>query len=388
MYDFINNNIITKNQQVLDSNYPYFRKYLSSIEKLNNKNIVVIFFESWDRMLIDDYSSLAPNFINLKENGIYYPNFYTTGLRSIIGITSTFLSIPHNPLLPYLHNGLLNKDFSKIARYFNNMDYNTIFIQTDEKRQEHMDEITKYLEFKEFYSKENIPILSKYPNFEKGFDKDGFNFLLNQINKQKGKFFAVFYTSSTHMPYDVILDEKTKIFDGNNQIEQYLNRVSYVDNAIGDFFSKASKKEWFNDTIFILFSDHNAIFSDLQNRKNEDLYKNFLIIYAPNLIKPQIINDIVTQEDILPTLLHISGSNDCFSSSGNSIFDDEKQNRKVIYGEDGIAYLINDNKNSIHNLFDIYKKQFNDLTEEEKYVILNLESIYYYIINDKWINRN
>ncbi len=267
------------------------------------------------------------------------------------------------------------------------MNYNTLFIQTDEARQEHMDKISKYLEFNEFYSKENIPILNKYPNFEKGFDKDGFEFLYNQINSQKDKFFAVFYTSSTHMPYDTVLDEKTKIFEGNNQVEQYLNRVSYVDNAMGDFFSKASKEEWFNNTIFLFFSDHNAIFSDMVNRKDDELYKNFLIIYAPNLIKPQIINDIATQEDILPTLLHISGSNDYFSSSGSSIFDKERQNKKVIYSKDGIAYLIDKNKKSIHNIFDIYKKKFNDLTDEEKHVIINLESIYYHIINDKWIRR-
>lgn len=382
---FVKENIITSSQEILDENYPYYRKFTSSIDKFKNKNIVIIFFESWDRILIDNYSSIAKNFNNIKENSMYLPNFYATGLRSIIGVTSTFLSIPHNPLLPYLHNGLLNKNFSKVASYFNDMNYNTIFVQTDEAHQEHMDEISKYLEFKEFYAKKDIPVTTNYPSFPKGYDKEGFDFLFNKINQQKGNFLAVFYTSSTHLPYDAVLDEKTKVFEGKTQLEQYLNRVSYVDNAIGDFFQKSSKEAWFNDTIFLFLSDHNAIFSDTHNRQQDELYKNFLLIYAPKLIKPSINNSIASQEDILPTLLHISGNNNYFSSSGSSIFDENRKINKIIYSESGDIYSIKNNSISIHNLSEIYNKTFDNLNDDEKYVITNLESLYYHIINDKWI---
>ena len=72
--------------------------------------------------------------------------------------------------------------------------------------------------------------------------------------------------------------------------------------ALGKFFDYASKQSWFNNTIFVLTSDHT-------NMSDHDYYQTDLggfcspiIIYEPGR-KPEIQDKIAQQIDILPTVM-------------------------------------------------------------------------------------
>lgn len=308
-------------------------------------------------------------------------------MRSLIGISSTLLSIPHIPILPYMNAGLEVNNFSRAAKYFNRMGYSTLFIQTDERTAEKMNEAAAYSGFAEYYGKEDIPLENEYPPFPKGFDKEGFQFLYDRLDSASGKFMAVFYTSSTHTPYDAVFSEKHRPFSGITETERYLNRLSYADAALGDFFRKASLRPWFKNTVFILFPDHRPVFSDSGRVNASDKFGSFLLIYAPHTLKPGERQDIATHEDILPTLLDMAASEENYSSSGSSLFDGGRKNIKFIYGEDGRVYIVSDKGESSVDIDGLYAIDEEKMSDEALTAFACMEALYHAVRSDRWMKR-
>jgi len=130
-------------------------------------------------------------------------------------------------------------------------------------------------------------------------DEDLFNKVLKEADnsyRQKKPFFDFIMTTSNHRPYTYP--------DGKIDIPSHSGRgggVRYTDFAIDEFLKQAQKKDWFDNTIFVIVADHNggsAGKSSLPIHR----YKIPLIIYAPKIIKPNTIHKISSQVDIMPTL--------------------------------------------------------------------------------------
>ena len=370
---------------VPDENYPFEKKFNNFNVKNDNYNFVLLVLESFDPILIEKYPQDISNFMELKERGLYFSNFYASGMRSLLGITGTIFSLPYVWGVPNMINGLGAKNMSRIAQYFNNKRYETLSFSTDIATADKANEMAKYQGFNQFYAKENIPVKRKYPLFNKGFDWEGFEFILDKINQTNKNFFVYFFTSSMHSPYNILLSEEHQKYPQDTEENQFVNRARYVDASIGNFFEKAKKEPWFDKTIFFILPDHRAVFANKTNNYQDitdQKFKTFLIIYGKP-IKAGINNEIATQEDILPTLLDLLNTEETFSSSGESLFDKNRSNTKFIYEE---------NKNTVHIVSPESKKyfseetltDFNKLTSVEKEALKYNEAIYNSLKNNTW----
>ena len=110
------------------------------------------------------------------------------------------------------------------------------------------------------------------------------------------------FTATSHHPYAV--PEKYKDVFPEEGIEIH-KCIRYTDMALGRFFSEASRQPWFNNTIFVLTSDHT-------NQSDHDYYQTDIggfcspiIIYEPGNTdrQPEIQEKIAQQIDILPTVM-------------------------------------------------------------------------------------
>ena len=370
---------------ISDENYPFEKKFNNFNIKNDNYNFVLLVLESFDPMLIEHYSQDIPNLMEIKKNGLYFSNFYASGMRSLLGITGTIFSLPYVWGVPNMTNGLGAKNMSRLAQYFNNKGYETFSFSTDIATADKANEMAEYQGFKHFYSKEDIPVKRKYPLFNNGFDWEGFEFILDKINNTNKNFFVYFFTSSMHSPYNILLSKEHKKYPQDTQEHQFINRAIYVDASIGNFFEKAKKEPWFNKTIFFILPDHRAVFSN-KSSINQDItdqkFKTFLIIYG-NPIKAGINEKIATQEDILPTLLDLLNTEETFSSTGESLFDKNRSDTKFIYEE---------NKNTVHIVSPKGKEYFSEetltdfdkLTTLEKDALKYNEAIYNNLKNNTW----
>jgi phosphoglycerol transferase MdoB-like AlkP superfamily enzyme len=114
-----------------------------------------------------------------------------------------------------------------------------------------------------------------------------------------GKTFLNFIlTTSNHRPYTfpkVAVDLK----EGSRAAG-----VRYSDFALQEFFRNAASKPWFENTVFVIVGDHcasSAGKTDLPINR----YRIPAIIYNARSVKPQKVDKLCSQIDILPTLLSL-----------------------------------------------------------------------------------
>jgi phosphoglycerol transferase MdoB-like AlkP superfamily enzyme len=78
--------------------------------------------------------------------------------------------------------------------------------------------------------------------------------------------------------------------------------VKYTDFAMKKFFEMAEKQPWFSNTVFVIVADHCAS-SAGKTELPVDKYRIPAMIYSPGFIQPQRYTKLMSQIDIMPTLL-------------------------------------------------------------------------------------
>jgi phosphoglycerol transferase MdoB-like AlkP superfamily enzyme len=78
----------------------------------------------------------------------------------------------------------------------------------------------------------------------------------------------------------------------------------YTDYALKQFFEMAKKQTWFKNTVFVIVADHCASSSG-KTELPMDKYRIPAFIYAPGFIEPQKIDKLVSQIDLMPTVIGI-----------------------------------------------------------------------------------
>jgi len=128
------------------------------------------------------------------------------------------------------------------------------------------------------------------------------------IEKSRDKpFFSLVFTTSNHPPYDYPIG-KIKPYKG--KIQSPPSAVKYADYALGEFFKKAKKSPYWDDTIFLVVADHASNYKIHPEEKQQLMpIKRFQIpaMILGGGIKAKKINRIVSQIDLMPTMLSLIG---------------------------------------------------------------------------------
>jgi phosphoglycerol transferase MdoB-like AlkP superfamily enzyme len=137
------------------------------------------------------------------------------------------------------------------------------------------------------------------------------------LKQAKTPFLGYIQTAANHEPYTIAEDysgfvaqqrtsEELKD-NGFSSLEQF-NAVRLLDHNIGKMFEIFKRDKLYDNTIFVIFSDHQA--SSVQVKHLPEYIFQFgmgelpvpLIIHAPNLVTPEIDNTFGSLPDLLPTI--------------------------------------------------------------------------------------
>lgn len=77
--------------------------------------------------------------------------------------------------------------------------------------------------------------------------------------------------------------------------------------AIGKFFETARRQKWFENTIFVLTSDHTNMSDHKEYQTDLGGFCSPIIIYDPQKPEGEIQDKIAQQIDIMPTVLGLLG---------------------------------------------------------------------------------
>ena len=111
-------------------------------------------------------------------------------------------------------------------------------------------------------------------------DHEMFSYGVEYLDKVKKPFFSIFLTVNNHIPF-ILHDKSKKIdFEENPKYNAYLNTMRQTDEALKLLMDKASKKAWYEDTIFFITSDNGVTISgeDLKKIGWENFFKMWHLV--------------------------------------------------------------------------------------------------------------
>lgn len=268
-------------------------------------NVVLVSVESLGAEFLGSWGDprgLTPRLDALATESLVFGNVYATGNRTVRGLEALSLSLPPTPgqsIVKRPSNGHL----FTLGDVFENKGYDTAYIYGGYGYFDNMSEFFSHNDYR-VIDRSAIPADKiHYENIWGVADEDLFDLAIREIDaslaagKNQRPIFAHIMTTSNHRPYSYPAD-RIDIPSGNGRD----GAVKYTDWAIGHFIEEAKKRPWFKDTLFVITADHGA------NARGSseipvDKYLIPVIFYAPEHLKPERIERLMSQIDIAPTLL-------------------------------------------------------------------------------------
>lgn len=310
-------------------------------------NVIIVLMESMSAKYLREEDAhgaqLTPNLRRLAEQAVFFPNVYATGTRTVRGIEALTIAVPPLPGMSIVRRKG-NENIYNIGSIFRRKGYKTEFIYGGVGFFDNMNYYFKNNGFeitdKTDFAKDEI----RFANAWGVSDEDLFKKVIKQADKkhQAGeRFFQFVLTTSNHRPY-TYPENAIDIPSGTGRN----GAVKYADYAIGKFMEEASKKPWFENTVFLFAADHESG-SAGKEELNPRQHRIPAIIYAPKIFKPEYHETEISQIDILPTLLGLLNFDYESRFFGQDARSAEYKTRyflinyqKTAYAEDGILTVL------------------------------------------------
>jgi len=282
---------------------------------MTKKNVVVLIVESFGREYIGalnwnlengTYKGYTPHVDSLISLSTTFERSFCNGRKSIDGMPSILSSIPMFVEPFFLTPASMNQ-VSGIASLLGSKGYQTAFFHGAQRGSMGFMAFARKTGFQEYYGREDYDADARF-NGDEDFDgmwaiwdEPFLQYYCTKMNEMQQPFMTAVFTASSHHPY-VVPDKYRDVYPEEGIIMHKC--IRYTDMAIGRFFQEASRQPWFQNTIFVLTSDHT-------NMSDHDYYQTDLggfcspiIIYEPGSSRePSVEPKIAQQIDILPTVM-------------------------------------------------------------------------------------
>jgi len=282
---------------------------------MTKKNVVVLIVESFGREYIGalnwnlengTYKGYTPHVDSLISLSTTFERSFCNGRKSIDGMPSILSSIPMFVEPFFLTPASMNQ-VSGIASLLGSKGYQTAFFHGAQRGSMGFMAFARKTGFQEYYGREDYDADARF-NGDEDFDgmwaiwdEPFLQYYCTKMNEMQQPFMTAVFTASSHHPY-VVPDKYKDVYPEEGIIMHKC--IRYTDMAIGRFFQEASRQPWFQNTIFVLTSDHT-------NMSDHDYYQTDLggfcspiIIYEPGSSRePSVEPKIAQQIDILPTVM-------------------------------------------------------------------------------------
>ncbi len=293
---------LSKEQQIYSNATTIERNIRASSFNSNKYNIIFITVESLSGEFMGKFGNqqnITPNLDKLAEQSIFFTNLYAVGTRTVRGLEAITLSVPPTPGSSIIRRPD-NQSLFNIATIFKNQGYAVNFLFGGYS---YFDNLQNYFHGNGYNIVDQGNLKSNEISFSNIWGVADEDILIKSLeladqNYKQGKaFFSLIMTTSNHRPY-TFPEGRIDLPSGGGRSAA----VKYTDYAIGKFLELAKTHPWFDNTIFVITADHcasSAGKTDLPVNK----YHIPLLIYAPNILKPQIVDNLASQIDIAPTIL-------------------------------------------------------------------------------------
>jgi len=383
---------------------------------LEDKNVIMIMMESFQWFGVDEY--LTPNLYNLAKDNLAFSNHYSknkTNVSEMIGITGSY------PITNTLDPEDIDYSFTNSILNYLGDEYTTTYVHANTSDYYTRGDLMPQLGFDNMYFFDELyPDVKLWDWGDFSLDSETMKRAISYLIPDDGnKFYSYITTLSTHGPYNESKKNTKKLtekgyFDkiddaiekglwinplGDTPIAEsfkYYKAMSMdLDAAIGMLVEKLENEGLMDDTIIVMYGDHNAYYDDISyriyNSVGGEYYKSY-IFKTPLIICNKELTDaykeknniseensahvekFVSTYNIVPTLLDLLGYE--YNSNfylGTSVFNE------VNYDETNIFFslqggIFNDKIYTI-NGYDLVYTELKDYQKELETVRIASELI-------------
>lgn len=271
-----------------------FNDYFNTKEKtkenkytgvLTGKNIVFVHMESMQSFLMNlsfNGKDVTPNLKRLAKEGMHFTNFYpqvSTGTSSDTEFTLLTGLMPASSGTVFV--SYYDRNYFTIPKYLASRGYETFSMHGNlssmwNRNKAHPSLGYNSMYFGDVFDYTDKDVINLGIN-DSLFFKEAIPMLEN-IEKNNTNYMGTVITLSNHSPFKLasmhsnldltshyevtndsgITQELEKDYLSSTSVGEYIKSANYADDALGDFISYIKNSNYFNNTVFVFYGDHDA----------------------------------------------------------------------------------------------------------------------------------
>ena len=281
------------------------RSFAAKPNGLGKLNIIVVSEESLGAEFSAAYGAEqtdTPELDALSKQSLMFSNAYASGTRTVRGLEAITASFPPIPSVSILRRPG-NENIATWGSVMRTLGYHTSFLYGGYGYFDNMNY---------FYGNNGFEVIDRtqieHPIFENIWgvsDEDLFRKALEHFDARHATgepFFSIVMTTSNHKPFTFRDGVPGVPPQGGGRHAG----VRYADFALGKFIKEAASHPWFDNTLFVLVADHGArVYGKTEIPLRT--YRIPLLLFAPKHIPPRVVDTLMGQIDIAPTVLGLLG---------------------------------------------------------------------------------
>jgi hypothetical protein len=308
-----------------------------SVEQLRHVVLITLDGIGADRVgALGKTPSLTPHLDSLAEDSLLFTRLYATSRSGPAGQVSLTLSVPPSPgrvPLPRTRS----EGLGSLGDVFRSKGYDVLYLQGEAG---HLDNMADFFAANGYSVIDpSVPVVSalshrSLPHTLRSDlpDEQIYARVLTELDHSHTlgrKCFAQVMLRSNHSPYEYP--------EGRIDLPPRSGPVGalrYSDWALGEFMNRARQQPWFNQTIFVLVSDHAGGVAARQPGMNLDDFHIPLLIHAPGLITPRRVDTVASQMDVGPTVLGLMNISYRSRFFGQDILREGRHHQRALLSDD------------------------------------------------------
>ena len=324
---------------------------MTSDTSLTRKNIVILIVESFGREYIGalnrsldngTYKGYTPHVDSLIAKSTTFKYSYCNGRKSIDGMPSILSSIPMF-VEPFILTPASMNDFTGLAGILSAEGYETAFFHGAQNGSMGFQAFANKTGFQHYYGRTEYEAAHGTGDFDGTWaiwDEPFLQYYAEEMTQMQQPFMTAVFTASSHHPFVVPEQYREQYPEEHLPIQKC---IRYTDMAIGRFFQTASRQPWYQNTIFVLTSDHTNMSDHAEYQTDLGGFCSPIIIYEPGdtLRQPGTIEDKIAQQiDIMPTILGMLGYDKTFFGFGIDVLNTPREETWAVNYMNGIYQYV------------------------------------------------
>ena len=299
---------------------------------MRTDNVVVLILESFGKEYIgfynkdlDNYTSYTPFLDSLLEHSVTFQQSYATGRKSIDAMPSVLSSIPML-IESYIVTPYATNSVSSLADCLRKKGYYTAFYHGAPNGSMGFQAYAHACGFEDYYGMDEYDGPSAFDGTWAIWDEEFLQYYARSLNTLREPFMTAVFTASSHHPFRLPARYRDVFPKGPELINEPLG---YSDNALRLFFNAIRNEPWFEHTLFVITADHTILMHRDEYCNDRGRYEVPVAFYHPQM-EPERRPDVVSQPDIMPSVLGFLGYNEPYFAFGEDALTQHKEHQYAV----------------------------------------------------------